>query len=375
MSFKKIYSQQKVITALQKAYSLQKIPHAYIFAGYQGVGKFTTARQWAKLLLCRNPQIEKNGSSPFADSCNRCESCRLFEANSHPDLNIVHKELLEYTRNGKNKPDPRDLRIDVIREFLIQKAPTKPILSRRKIFIITEAEKLSDSSQNALMKILEEPPEFCSIILLCTRMEKLLPTTKSRCQVIRFSAVDEEIITDELKQKNLEAQKAKFFARLSNGSLGLACRWADLEINNAQLYKIKTEIINEIADYELPNALNLAQKCLKNAKTITDIWSDLEKNTSKTDLKRKAQKTVIQIITSAFRDAMKINFEKPEQFINFDQKRKIEKISSRFAPENSAEKIASCCRAVRWIDANVNEKLIFEHLLLNLNISDKIEAL
>ena len=98
--------------------------------------------------------------------------------------------------------------IDVIREFLIEGASKKPMLSKRKVFVVSEAEKLNNSSQNALLKVLEEPPVYCCIILLCTRLEKLLPTTKSRCRIIKFSRIDENIITDRLADLGLDEDLA-----------------------------------------------------------------------------------------------------------------------------------------------------------------------
>ena len=119
MSLKQIFCQDKAIGALQKALAADKLAHAYIFAGPDGVGKFTTATEWAKVLLCSDPVIEKTSDGIFHDSCGQCQSCRVFEAAAHPDYHCVHKELRQYTRDGKGKTTPIDMPIDVIREFFI----------------------------------------------------------------------------------------------------------------------------------------------------------------------------------------------------------------------------------------------------------------
>ena len=203
MSFKEIFCQDRAIDILQRAFASGKSAHAYIFAGPEGVGKFKTAREWAKLLLCKKPVIEDD----FAEACGSCQSCRLFEAGSNPDFNHVYKELREFTTDGKGKPPPVDLPIDVIREFLIAKVSTRPTLSQRKVFVVSEAERLNAASQNALLKVLEEPPGYCCIILLCTRLEKLLPTTKSRSQILRFGPIDECRIIEKLKAMGLEKEQ------------------------------------------------------------------------------------------------------------------------------------------------------------------------
>ena len=354
---------------LQRAYAAGKMPHAYIFAGIEGVGKYKTAWEWAKVLLCEDVVTEGG----FSDSCGRCQSCKMFEAGSHPDFNPVYKELLQYTKDNKGKTTPLQLPIDVIREFLIEKVSNRPVLSRQRVFVVSEAEKLNSSSQNAMMKVLEEPPAYCCIILLCTRMENLLPTTKSRCRIIRFSGVDEEKIIEKLEQMGTGKKQAQYFARLAQGSLGRGCQLGELELADANLYETKKEVINLLADYEYRDCLELAQRFLGASKNIGDIWGKLEPATSKRDIKRRSQKILVDIIISALHDVVMLNVTGEKELANFDQKTQVKKLAERFDIETAGEKIADCYRSLRWIEAAVNEKLIFDQLLLNLAVSDTIE--
>lgn len=355
---------------LQRAYVSDRWSHAYIFAGPEGVGKFKTACAWAKLLLCEKPIVKGD----FADSCGSCPSCRLFEAGSHPDFNHVYKELLEFTKDNAEKKTPVDLAIDVIREFLIAKASSRPTLSKRKVFVVSESERLNDSSQNCMLKILEEPPQYCSIVLLCTRLEKLLATTRSRCQIVRFGTIDEGRIAGKLREMGIEEAPARYFARLAQGSLGAACQWARLESAGAGLYEIKKELLDSLAGYEFAGALDLAQDILGWNKKIADVWAELDKATSKTDINRRAARTVILMIVSALQDAMRRGAGAPDESANFDQKKQIEALAARFDAELAAEKIAECYRMLGWIESSVNEKLIFEQLLLNLADSDTMNV-
>ncbi len=370
MSFKEIFCQDRAIDILQRAFASDRWAHAYIFAGPEGIGKFKAAREWARLLLCKKPVIE-NG---IADGCGSCQSCKLLETDSNPDFAHIYKELREFTEEGKGKAAPIDLPIDVIREFLIAKVPTRPTISQRKVFVVSEAERLNTSSQNCLLKVLEEPPEYCCIVLLCTRMEKLLPTTKSRCQTIRFGPIDESRIIEKLKEKGLEDEPARYFARLSQGSLGEACQWAELELADANLYKAKKELINSLLSYELAETLVLAQELLAESKKIAAEWTNLDKATSKADINRRAMKIIVRIIISALHDAMNLNVTRAKEPVNFDQKEQIERLAARFGAEPAAEKISDCYRVLRWIESNVNEKLIFEQLLLSLADSDTIRV-
>jgi len=368
MSFKEIFCQDRAIEILQRAFASGKWAHAYIFAGFEGVGKFITAREWARLLLCKKPVIE-NG---VADGCGSCEACRLFETDTNPDFAHIYKELLEFTKDNANKKTPVDLAIDVVREFLVAKASVRPTISQRKVFVVSEAERLNVNSQNCLLKALEEPPEYCCIVLLCTRMEKLLPTTKSRCQIIRFGPIDESRIIEKLKDKGLKEEPARYFARLAQGSIGEACRWAELELVDANLFKTKKELIDSLVSYQLAESLDLAQELLTESKNIAAEWTSLDAATSKTDINRRAMKFITRIVISALHDAMNLNVSRAKEPVNFDQKEQIEKLAKRFDTELAAEKISDCYRMLGWIESSVNEKLIFEQLLLNLADSDTI---
>ncbi len=369
MSLRHVFCQDKAVGTLRRAFLAGKVPHAYIFAGMEGVGKFKTAHEWAKLLLCKEPSRENE----HPDNCGLCESCRLFEAGSHPEFHHVYKELVEFVREPKGRKTPVDLPFDVVREFLVEKVATKPTFSQRKVFVVSEAEKLNAHSQNALLKVLEEPPGYCCIILLCTRTEKLLPTTKSRCQIVRFGPIGEDRIIEKLCEMGLVQRQAQYFARLSQGSLGTACQWAALELAGANLYRIKTDLLCSLARCELADALELAQQLLEDIKKLAAVWGELEPGTSKSDINRRAQKTLIQIIISALHDAMKLNISPAETRCNFDQKEQIDTLAGRLDAEQAAEKIAACYRTLRWIDSAVNEKLVFEQLLLNLAGSDIIK--
>ena len=374
MSLKDIFCQDRAVGMLQRAFAGDRAAHAYIFAGLEGVGKYTTAREWAKLLLCAQPVAVGTPVEPFADSCGGCDSCALSEGGSHPDFVHVYKELREFTRDGKGKAPPVDLPIDVVREFLLEKASVRPTSSRRKVFVVSEAEKLNASSQNALLKVLEEPPGYCTIILLCTRIEKLLPTTKSRCQTIRFGSIDEERIVGQLGAMGLGQREALFFARLAQGSLGLACQWGRLESEGAGLFEAKRQVVASVASLELAEALSLAEQLVAHSKQVGASWAELDKGVSKTDIGRRAQKTLIRIILSAFHDAMVAQVASEPALIHADQEREVARLAKRLDPEEAAAAIEAGYEALRWIDANVNERLIFERLLLRLAGSAIIAA-
>jgi DNA polymerase III subunit delta' len=368
MPLKDVFCQEKAVASLEQAYDSGKVAHAYIFAGPDGVGKFTTAKEFARMLLCKKPV--KTGD--FTDSCGVCESCRVFDAGSHPDFEHVYKELLEFTRDGKGKDSPVDFPIDVVREFVIEKVSQRPALSTRRVFVLSEAEKLNNESQNCLLKVLEEPPSYCCIILVCTRPDKLLPTIRSRCQILRFGPIAEDKIIEKLYRPGLSEKQAKFLARFAGGCLGLACTYSQLELAEANLYQTKTDLVDTLAKFEYKDALEMAENLQKKSKELAAVWTKLAPATSKTDINRKATKIILQIIICTLHDAMLTNIAVRDAIVNFDQPEQIKKIARRFDAEQAAQKIADCFKTLHWLESSVNERLIFEQLLLNLAETDKI---
>jgi len=372
MSLKDIFCQDRAVSLLQKAFAAGKVPHAYIFAGRQGVGKYTTSLEWARLLLCKNPAVEDDAGS--ADSCGSCESCRALAVDAHPDFSHIYKELVKFTREGKEKKTPVDLPVDVIREFLVEKVSAKPTVSDRKVFIVSEAERLNAASQNCLLKVLEEPPTHCCIILLCTRLERLLPTTRSRCQTIRFGPIDEGTIFKKVRSIGIEEGAARYFSRLAQGSVGLACRWAELERSGAKLYETKRALVALAGGFEYSQIVDLAEQLLGKSNNLAAAWADLEPGTSKTDINRRAAKSIVTMLIAALYDAMKLGVAEHYEPINFDQAEQIGRLGGRLDAEQLAGRIADCYRLLGWIESGVNEKLIFEQMLFSLAKSDTIRG-
>ncbi|MHC5061367.1 MAG: DNA polymerase III subunit [Planctomycetota bacterium] len=364
MSLKEVFCQDKAIGILQRAYAAQKVAHAYIFVGPDGVGKFKTAREWAKLLLCNQPAEQKTPTGAFYDNCDSCRSCEVFRGGAHPDFNPIYKELVEFTKDGKGKT-PIDLPIGVIREFLIDKVAGRPQMSDATVYVVREAERLNQSSQNALLKVLEEPPKHCFIILICSRLEKMLPTTQSRCQIIRFGPVDEAQIVNQLIQMDVGPNEAQYWAAFSQGSLGAALVWAGLELKDQSCYEIKTELVRRLAEYRLGDTLDFAEWLSQMAKKISGAWAEKEPNVSKKDINRRAQTGLIRMTVAALSDAAKLHLDNNEGLANSSQISEIEALAEKFDVGDLVEKITKAYENMQWVQQSVNERLIFEELLLS----------
>lgn len=372
MQLKDIHSQQNAINGLQRAFAFGKMAHACLFVGPDGVGKRTTALAWARMLLCHNRIEKKINGVLTADSCGQCRSCKLFDAGTHPDFKLIQKELSQFTEEGKGKDAPLEMPVDVIREFVIEKIAVKPVENEYSIFVIDEAEKVNPSSQNAMLKVLEEPPSFCVLILLCSRLEQMLPTTKSRCRIIQFGPVEESFILSKLRPVCPDDSEALYWARFSEGRLGEALSWAalDTQEKSPRAYEIKKELVDRLCRFELADALDTAAWMSQAAKNLAAAWIQQYPQLSAKDLTRRTQKGLIQMVIALLSDVAGYQLGKQSYLVNSDQILSIQKLSSVYDSRQAAEKILVLQNLLGWVDDNVNEKLIFEQVLFKLSFSD-----
>lgn len=170
--FEKIIGNNETKNYLQNTIKSKKIANSYMFIGNKGIGKKLFAREYAKNIMCL-----ENG-----ECNNKCSSCIKINANSNPD----YYELI---------PENQKIKIDNIRQIQ-EKIAEKPIISNKKIYVIDDADLMTEESQNCLLKTLEEPPEYAIIILIVSNESKILPTIKSRCIKINFNKLNKS----ELKQ-------------------------------------------------------------------------------------------------------------------------------------------------------------------------------
>ncbi len=201
MDFSKIIGHEEIISRFRSSIELGRVSHAYIIGGEDGSGRFTLANAFAKALQC-----EEGGT----ESCGKCKSCLQAESRNHPDIDYITHEADHITVN--------DVRVQLNDE--IQK---RPYSSKYRIFIMREAEKMTEEAQNALLKTIEEPPEYGIIMLLTNMPEKLLPTIRSRCVTIMTKPVKEKDIHSYLVDNlGVDEDKATFSIEYAQGNLGKA---------------------------------------------------------------------------------------------------------------------------------------------------------
>ncbi len=201
-----------LIHALQR----DKVPNSLLFSGPAGAGKRATALVVAKAMNCRQKTD---------DACEECSSCVSVNRENFPDLIMI-------------RPEKDIIKIDQIR-MLIETAYLRPMVGKRRIFIIECAEKMNEEAANSLLKILEEPPLFTYIFLI-TENPYIIPSTiKSRCQILNFSPISREDIEKCLISNKVEEDKARIISFLALGNIERALNidWEEIHIQRRKAWQ------------------------------------------------------------------------------------------------------------------------------------------
>lgn len=209
-NFKDIIGQEQIKKHLLEGIKKGNLSHAYIINGETGSGRRLLASALTKALLCENRTAE-------GDACGICKSCKQADSNNHPDVRFVTHEKAS-------------IGIDDIREQLINDITIKPYSSNHKVYIIPDSNKMTEQAQNALLKTIEEPPSYATILLLTENAENLLQTISSRCITLNTEPLRQEEIAQYLiRNLQMEPEQAKIAAGFCQGNVGKAIRFASSE--------------------------------------------------------------------------------------------------------------------------------------------------
>jgi DNA polymerase-3 subunit delta' len=352
MSWDKVLNQKIAKEILKNALKQNKVSGTYLFYGSLGTGKWALALELAKALNC-----EKN----HLDPCDSCFSCIQISKLTYPDLKLIFplpstKTEGEWERVKSlkiNNPyaivrfeKPAVIAIEKIRETQKEIA-LKPFQGEKKVVIISEAQNIRKEGANALLKTLEEPPSNTVIILTSSSPNLILPTILSRCQKIRLANLPMNLIKDELKKiQNLSLEKAGFYAKISQGSYGLAL---DL------ISKDKEELREK--GWELVEK-SLGKKDLE----IVDIIEQIEKEKSPEEVVQLGESIVL-----FFRDLLWLSEKDESAVINSDKVKQITGLLKFFQSFEKIEKIIELASQIKIdLQRNVSIKLSLLNFCINL---------
>ena len=228
---------------------------AYIFEGADGIGNFDGAMLFANALVCSGENAP----------CKTCSACLMAAAGTHPDIHVIGHE------NKKKITSVEQVR------SMITDAYIKPFENGKKVYILKYGDDITQQAQNALLKILEEPPQYAVFIILAENINSLLSAIRSRCTGIKFGPVSDKIIKAELLSSHPElSDSIDFLVRYAGGNLGNAEKLL-LQENFMELRAKAFDKLEDLLSYNLLTAYNIAEFLEENkddADLILSFWLD-----------------------------------------------------------------------------------------------------
>jgi DNA polymerase III subunit delta' len=319
--FAEIVGHEQIVEVFRRSVRSGKTPHSYIFEGIPGCGRRKTALALIQALFC---------TAVAGDACGVCPSCRKIAGGNHGDIHLVEP-----------LPDKRDISIEQLRE-LQRELSLRPYEAPRKACILEPAERMSVNAANSLLKTLEEPPGNALIILLTENADMLLPTIRSRCQLIRFSPLSTENVRLLLERNGVAADAADLLAPLSEGSMQRAG-----ELDNETLAARREKLITHLATLDLGRI-----------STVFDTAEELAGNRDET-------LASLDLLLSFARDTVYLNAGCPE-ITNTAIRPALEAFAARFTLERALQMLGDIMETRRAVQRNANNKLALDCLFMKM---------
>ena len=325
-NFKDIIGQDNIKKHLQEGITKGKLSHAYIINGETGSGRHLIASALTKALLCEN-------RTPEGDACGVCKSCMQVDSGNHPDLHFITHEKATIS-------------VEDIRTGLINDIEIKPYSSSHKIYVIPDANKMTEAAQNALLKTIEEPPEYAMIILLTENYETLLETIRSRCIILNTRPLGKEEITQYLiKNLQMEPERASIAAGFCQGNVGKAIHFASSD----DFQEMKTDTLNllkKIDEMDITEVMTLIRELSTRKGRINEY---------------------LDLMLLWFRDILMFKVTKDANILLYrEEYNNISKQASKRNYEDIENIINAIDKAKLRLDANVNFDTAIELLLLTI---------
>ncbi len=345
MSFKNISCQTRIVQLFQNAIRNNRLAHAYIFAGQEGIGKMLFSRELAKTIFCQHPGI---------DACDSCNTCQRISHDNFSDLFFILPE--------KNS---RVIKIDQLKE-LQDVLSVKPLESKYKVVIIQSADRMNEEASNCLLKTLEEPPSYAIIILIATSLESVRETVRSRCQIVRFSPLSPTVVRDILINRfHLDNKRAEQLAAVSNGSIERAAL-----LSGADALEKKNWLIGRLLKLEIHDNLTFS-------KELFDEWriQDLDA----LEEKRLQVKELILSVLLYYRDLLVCKTLEGELPVHYPDWKDSLLSKSTSLSEDALFNIIHVIRtSLEYLDHNANINLLLENMItkiLHLQFGYRIPSL
>ena len=303
----------------------------------------------------------------------------MVAADTHPDWHLVYRQL------NRAHPEPEvrkrkglDIGVDVLRHFVIDKVGFTPSRGRAKVFVVREADRITTQAQNALLKTLEEPPGTTYLILLVTSIDRLLPTTLSRCQVVEFDPLPGEFVRERLRAAfpNLVAPQLAWCAWFADGSIGGAMQAVEehlfdvyARVRGTLLPQPGTSSSDTSASHRAL-LMTHRSRCLKawtdEAEALGELYRKRDPDISDTEATRRGWKTVFRLLAEGYAELLRSASDGENQNSSAQAMNPVVADADGAGPERAADAIQRIALAERHLDLNANTQLVVEALANDL---------
>jgi DNA polymerase-3 subunit delta' len=342
MTLRGIIGHRRLTTLIARAIERESLPPTLLFAGPSGVGKWAVARATAQAINCLQPVKPAGDPAPDLemDACGKCRACDRIARGVHVDVMTLEPD------------DKASIKIDPVRDVLSHTS-FRPFEGRKRVVLIREADTLEPSSQNALLKSLEEPPPATMFILTTAVPGALLPTVRSRCMRLGFGRLtSSEVASALMRDHEYSDSEARDTAPLADGSLGQALALID---NDLSMFR------------EL--AMGLLQQAAGRADTQSRVQaaSALHTGGSKKERKREDVAIVLRLIASLLRDLEAINAGADRSVLaNPMLAGDLQALARAYAGDCARIAFGAVDRALTALERNAGTKVVTEWLAVQM---------
>lgn len=317
--------QPVVLKMVKNSIIKERLAHAYLFEGMKGTGKREAGTLLAKSVFCHSP---KDGYVP----CETCINCKRINTGNHPDVHVIEPDGLSIKKG----------QIQTLQEEFSKTG----VESKKKLYMIVHADRMTVNAANSLLKFLEEPNSQTIAILITEQVQQILPTILSRCQTISFKSLSPERLIEMFRTNGIEPHLAPLLAQLTN-NLDEA-----IEYSQNDWFVQAQKIVLKL--YEV-----LRKNPLEAMVALQDNWFTHFKEKEQVDLG-------LDLLLLIFKDLLYIQLDKQEQIVYLNEKVRLEQFALQSSCKRLSEQMTAVLEAKRKLQANMNPQLLMEQLVLKL---------
>jgi DNA polymerase III subunit delta' len=317
--------QPKVMMMLQNSILKSRVAHAYLFEGEKGTGKNDISHIFAKSLLCEAPLSHY-------EPCEECSNCKRITSGNHPDVHYIEREGLSIKKE----------QIKSLQEEFAMKS----VEANRKIYMIADADKMSVSAANSLLKFLEEPSSDTVAILMTEQGQRILPTIVSRCQVLTFTSLSPENVKQKLIEQGLPLQQSSVISQITQNLED------GLTLSRDEWFVQAQKIVVKL--YEV-----LKQNPMKALIYLQTDWFSHFKEREQLD-------RGLDLLLLIYKDLLYIQLDKRDFVVFQNMLKEYESHALQISQRRLADYMSSILEAKRRLASNTNPQLLMEQLVLSL---------